>query len=334
MVSESTAVTRARQPGAPVAAARSCAAVARPQARDARRWLQLGLAALWLLDGLLQFQSFMFTRAFGQMLAAGGAGNPAFVAGPVTWSARMIEQHPVPANTAFATLQLLIGLGIACRPALRAALAASIAWSVAVWWLGEGLGGILNGSASPVSGAPGAVILYALLAFLLWPAAETQGRPAPFVAARPAGPAAARALWLLLGGSLAYFAVTMPNRTPQSLHNLVAAQAAGEPGWLGAVDRQVAALLNHHGLAVSVALAVMLAVIAAAVLVPAPLRKAVLTLTLVVCAVFWVAGQNLGGILAGGGTDPDSGPLLMLIALAYWPAAAAVSGAAPEGVLA
>jgi len=67
-------------------------------------------------------------------------------------------------NTIFATIQLLIGLGIAFRPTVRLALAVSIAWSIGVWWFGEGLGGVLSGTASPLNGAPGAVIIYALLA--------------------------------------------------------------------------------------------------------------------------------------------------------------------------
>ncbi|MGH9045923.1 MAG: hypothetical protein ACRDVW_01255, partial [Acidimicrobiales bacterium] len=29
--------------------------------------------------------------------------------------------------------------------------------------------------------------------------------------------------------------------------------------------------------------------------------------------------QNVGGILAGGATDPNSAPLVVLLALAYWP---------------
>ena len=73
-------------------------------------------------------------------------------------------------NTIFAAIQLLIGLGIAWRPTVRLALAASIPWALGVWWFGEGLGGVLSGAADPVSGAPGAVIIYALLAVLLWPA--------------------------------------------------------------------------------------------------------------------------------------------------------------------
>jgi hypothetical protein len=40
----------------------------------------------------------------------------------------------------------------------------------------------------------------------------------------------------------------------------------------------------------------------------------------VVAALTWVIGQALGMILATGATDPNSGPLLVLLALAYWPA--------------
>jgi hypothetical protein len=41
-----------------------------------RRGLQLALAALWLLDAVLQYQTFMFSQGFPRMLAATAAGNP------------------------------------------------------------------------------------------------------------------------------------------------------------------------------------------------------------------------------------------------------------------
>ncbi|MGH3281997.1 MAG: hypothetical protein ACRDNW_23075 [Trebonia sp.] len=44
---------------------------------------------------------------------------------------------------------------------------------------------MLNGTASPLNGAPGAVIIHALLAVLLWPA-DREVR-ASFVAARAVG---------------------------------------------------------------------------------------------------------------------------------------------------
>ena len=68
-----------------------------------RRALQLALAALWLLDAVLQYQTFMFTQGFPRMLAATAAGNPGPVAGPVTWSAHLIGTHPGAATAAFAT---------------------------------------------------------------------------------------------------------------------------------------------------------------------------------------------------------------------------------------
>jgi len=288
---------------------------------DARRALQLGLAAAWLLDAILQYQSWMFTKAFGQMLAASAAGNPAIIARPITWSAGIIEHHPVPANAAFATIQLLLALGIAWRPTLKPALAASIAWALAVWWLGEGLGEVLNSAASPVSGAPGAVIIYALLAVLLWPA-DRGGTPAPFVAARAVGARAGRALWLVLWASMAYFSLTPSNRAPQALHDMISGMADGAPGWLAGLDNGAAGLVAHQGLAASVVLAVVLAVIGIGVFLPPRAARATLVAAVIVSALIWVFGQALGEIFTGTGTDPGSGPLLALLALAYWPARA------------
>jgi hypothetical protein len=33
----------------------------------------------------------------------------------------------------------------------------------------------------------------------------------------------------------------------------------------------------------------------------------------------WAVGENFGGILTGQATDPNTGPLLALAALAFWP---------------
>ena len=303
------------------------AAAAPATTPDVRRILQLVLAAIWLLDGVLQYQSFMFTKAFGQMIGGTSAGNPGVVGRPISWNATLVEHHLVLLNTIFATIQLLIGLGIAWRPTVRLALAASIAWSLGVWWFGEGLGGVLSGAASPVNGAPGAVIIYALLAVLLWPADRitASGSPAPFVAARAVGATAARVLWLVLWGSLAYFALTPANRAPQALHDMIAGMADGEPGWLAALDKHAAALVAQQGLAASIVLAAALAIVAVGVYLPPPLARATLILAVVVAAVIWVSGEAFGEILTGGGTDPNSGPLLALLALAYWPVATAAA---------
>jgi len=289
-------------------------------APDARRLLQLTLAGIWLLDGVLQYQAFMYSKDFTDMLSGTASGNPGVVAHPVTWNAALVQHHLVLLNTIFATIQVLLGLGIAWRPTVRVALAASIAWALGVWWFGEGLGMVLTDSASPVNGAPGAVILYALLAVLLWPADRDPA--APFVAARAVGAQVARALWLVLWLSLAWFALLPGTRAPQALHDMIAGMEDGEPGWLAALDRGAASLVAHQGLAASVVLAAALVIVAAGVCLPVPYAKGALVLAIVIAAVIWVFGEAFGVILTGGGTDPNSGPLLALLALAYWPAAA------------
>ena len=290
---------------------------------DARRKLQLALGALWLLDGILQFQPSMFTKAFPSMLAGTAAGNPAFVASPVTWSAALITHHLVVLNAVFATVQVALGLGIAWRPAVRLALAASVLWSLAVWFLGEGLGGVLSGPASLTDGAPGAVILYALLAVLLWPA--THERPARFIAARAVGERAALTLWTVLWASMAFFALL--DRTPSGLSDEIKEMAADQPAWVTWPVTHLASLLAGQGLLAACLLAAAFAVTALGIWLPtrtartartARATRAVLVLALVLAAFLWLV-QGLGGLFTGGSTDPNSGPLLVLLTLAYWP---------------
>jgi hypothetical protein len=229
---------------------------------DGRRVLQLVLATIWLLDGILQLQSFFFTKSFGlQMISGMSSGNPSVVARPISWSGSIIGHHSVLTDTVFALVQCGLGFAIAWRPTVKIGLAASIAWAVGVWWIGEALGGVLNGTANPVNGAPGAVMIYALLAVLLWPS-DRNGEKAPFIAARAVGAPIAKGLWLVLWGSLGYFAVLGPNRSSQGLHDLIDSEVSGEPGWVVWIDHHSANLVDHRGLAVTVVLCILLIVVA------------------------------------------------------------------------
>jgi hypothetical protein len=299
------------------AVARPRAGAPRAHALDTRRKLQLALGVIWLLDGILQYQPAMFSKAFPQMLAAASAGNPAVVAGPVNWSANLVDHHLVLLNAFFATVQLALGLGIAWRPTVKLALGASVAWALAVWWLGEGLGGVLAGTASPVNGAPGAVLLYALLAVLLWPADRDPA--APFIAGRPAGRRVAQGAWLVLWGSLACFALAPASRAPHAISGMISDMASGQPAWLAWIDQRAASALAGRGLPASIVLAVALALVAAGIYLPPRLTRAIIVLSLVLATLLWLA-EGLGGIFTGAGTDPNSAPLLALLALTFWPA--------------
>jgi hypothetical protein len=311
-----------------------------------RRALQVALGVMWLADAALQFQPFMFRRSFVlQTLSRTAHGNPRVLAEPILWNAHLVLQDVPGWNAVFATIQLGLAAGMLRRSTVRPALASSIVWALGVWWFGEGLGGVFTGTASPVSGAPGAVILYALLAVLVWPLAPA-GAAGPATAggavARFAGRAAAArlpaarrscsvaaasslgaewsgALWFALWGGLAFLALQPANTTPDALRNGVLSQSAGEPGWLQSIDHAAMSTVAHRGGPIAVGLAMVLALIAVGVTAPVLLRRISLVLAIVLAGAIWLVGENFGGILTGQGTDPNSGPLLIMLALAFWP---------------
>lgn len=289
------------------------------ESAGARRGLQVALGLLWLLDAALQYQPYMFGKGFiTQVLAPAAMGNPRLIASPAIAAARLIGHDVAAWNALFATTQLALAAGLLWRPTARAALAATVAWSLAVWWLGEGLGGLLTGTATPLTGAPGAAVLYALLAVLAWPA-RPGGHPGSAVAEEsPLGRRGAQLAWLTLWGSSAYLVLQAASRSPRALHDLLSGLAGAEPGWIASADRAAAAAAGSHGMVIMAAVAVIFVLIGAGVLSPVTTRTA-LALALIVALVIWVAGENFGGIFTGQGTDPNTGPLLILIAAAFWP---------------
>ena len=247
-------------------------------------------------------------------------GNPNIVARSINWNAGLVGHHAMAADAIFAVVQILLGLGIAWRPTVKPALALSIPWALGVWWFGEGLGAMLTGKSSPIAGEPGAVLLYALLAILLWPADRAGSHP-PFAAARAVGVRAARAIWAALWFSLAVLTLIGAGRSGQGVHDLIGTLATGEPHWLAWIDHHVASLLAQRGVITSIVLAALFVVVAAGVYLPGRAPRIAVGGAIIISAVIWVVGQNFGTIFAGGqATDPNSGLLLILVAFCYWPA--------------
>ncbi|MGH3471305.1 MAG: hypothetical protein ACRDPG_04565, partial [Nocardioidaceae bacterium] len=305
---------------------RSAPADAVARSRSRRRALQLALGLLWLLNAALQFQPFMFTHKFiHQVVLPAAQGNPGWIAATETWAANLMAQHIVVCNAFFASTQLLLAALILWRPTVKIGLGASVAWALGVWWFGEGLGGVLTG-ASPLAGAPGAVVLYALIALLVWP--------------RPGGEAGTciassgllrwhmpRIAWVALWGSFSYLLVLPANRAAGHVQGLLSGMGAGEPGWLGGIDHDLAAGVADGGPAVSIVLAACCAFVAVSVFTPALTRHGVV-LAVLLGLTFWLA-EDFGAVLTGQGTDPNSGPLLVLLALAFWPYGATTPSSTP-----
>ncbi len=276
-----------------------------------RHRVRIVLGALWILDGLLQLQRSMFTSGFArQVLAPAGAGQPWFVSEPVALTSRLVAEHPFSLDLGFAAIQLGLGLGFLVPRLVRWALIASIAWAFGVWWLGEGLGGLAGGHADLLTGAPGAVLLYALLALAVWPRPGIDGsehEPLPGVLA------VAWAGFWIIGAALRL----LPGQaSSHAIAGEISSSATGAPGWLQQLDQSVAAAVAPLGVAVVVGWVVVCLAVGVGGLRGGVSRQAAASVGIVLATLFWVVGQSFGQPWTGMATDPNTSPLVVLMAVA------------------
>jgi hypothetical protein len=265
------------------------------------------LGLIWLLDGVLQFQEFMYSKGFVQVISAGGEDQPYWLGSTIKWAVHVLQFDLPVLNTLFALTQIFIGLGLLYRPTVKRALAVSFVWSLIVWWTAEAFGFLFNNSASPLTGAPGAVLLYAIIGLLVWPTK----RPGGLLGAHRARTAWA-ALWLVM----AWLWLLAPNSTANATSGAIDNAPSGA-SWLTSFQHGVASAAAGHGLPI----AIVLAGVSAAIGVTVALNwraKAFLVLAIILNLAYWVIGQGLGGILTGSGTDPNAGPLFVLLAFGMY----------------
>jgi hypothetical protein len=275
--------------------------------RITRRHIQIVLGIIWLLDGALQLQPFMLGTGFArQVIAPLAAGQPHVVAGPIEWAANLIAAHPLAWDVPFAAVQLLIGLGLLFRRSARLALAVSLPWALGVWFFAEALSGLASGHASLLNGAPGAVLLYGVLALAAWPQRDhREETPAWWL------PLAWAVLWV--GGAV--FQALPGQNNGTAIARALSGAGAGAPHWLSQLQASVAGFVTDHGVAVVVALALVEALIGFAALYWRSRTIAAIA-GLVLALAIWVFGQDLGQLYSGQATDPNSGPLIALMAVA------------------
>jgi hypothetical protein len=271
-----------------------------------RRDLQVALGLLWLLDGALQAQPFMFTRGFAtQLIAAVGHGQPGVVSGPVHLASVVIAASPFVWNLLFAAIQLLIGAGLLVHRTARLALAASIVWALGVWYLGEGVSGLASGHASLLTGAPGSALLYAILGAAAWPRATSEKPSASWLV--PA--------WAVLWIGAAIYQLLPGQNSGSDVAGLLTANVSGAPHWLASLDTSVGNWVSRHGTLAVTGIAVIAYLVGVGGLFRRTRTWAVAA-GLVLTVPIWVIGQGLGLIYSGQATDPNSAPLIALMAVA------------------
>ena len=286
-----------------------------------QRRLQVALGLVWLLDAGLQFQPAMFSRQFvANFLAMNAMLQPHVVGDVIVGITNFLLPHAAAWNALFATTQLVIGAGLLWRRTVKAALVMSFAWVLGVWVVGEGLGGLLTPiMGSPLAGFPGAVLLYGLLGLVLWPTGQPER--SAVADAGLLGARGARALWALLwfGAAVEQVAAGFGQFTPNAvMTSVIAMNEPGEPTWLVRLDKLATAATRSVGNPLALLLA-LLEVLIGVLVLRGHHVKTVLWVAIALSGAFWVIGQDFGGILAGGATDPNAGPLYVLLALSLYP---------------
>lgn len=292
-------------------------------AAGAQRALQVALGLIWLVDGALQFQPFMFGRSFvATIIAPNAADQPAFVAWPVTFAAHLIEPRVALFNAFAATAQVLIGIGLLYRPTVKAALLSSFGWALGVWLIGEGLGGLATGTAAPLTGAPGPALLYVVAGLLLWPHTTAKSRSAADCGLL--GRRGAQAAWAVLWFGLGALWLLPANRAHDATQQAIATAPSGAR-WLTGLQTPIAEAAAGRGLTIAVLAAILSMVVGLAVFFDR-WTPPVLGVSVAVALFYFIVGQGVGGVLTGAGTDPGSGPLLLLLAASLYPIDAAPLG--------
>ena len=294
----------------------------RPRAsgRVSARTIQIGLGLIWLLDGLLQLQPKMFGPDFAHSVILPSAmGQPGVVSSTITHVAHLISVQPALVDAVFAGIQILIGVGLLVRETVKPALVLSFVWALGVWGLGEGFGMLLTGMASPLTGAPGAALLYLAIGVLVWPRSRASAAGSGSAAGEgPLGEWGGKAVWAAVWSGLGVLWLLPANRAGGAISGAITNAVTGEPGWLAHVQLSVAHALGSGGDSVAVVCAVLSFVIGLG-----PLVSRHTTVFLVAGAAlaldYWMFGEAFGQVFTGIATDPNTGPLLLLLALAVYP---------------
>jgi hypothetical protein len=292
--------------------------------RVSRNAVAIILGSFWLLDGILQLQPVMFGKLFVQMVILPNVANqPRLIAWLINSTAKFLLTAPSFFNAMFALTQLSIGLAFMFRRFRKLAIVSSLCWTAGVWVFGEGLGGLLTGTASALTGAPGAVLIYGMLGIFCWPKAEkpasASGRFELDTSVIAQGDATAAtliwcALWLIQGALW----LTPFNRGKKAIYFQLLTASSGQPSWYASFLKNAADVTKADGIEISIAMFFISMAVGLGLLFSRHPRK-FLIIGAFVSLFYWITGEALGQIATGMGTDPNSGPLIALFCLSLYP---------------
>ena len=292
----------------------SPAGLAEPRSRTMTR---LAFGALWIFDGVLQFQAAMPLGLANNVVRPMTAGTPSWLHSLMNDGVGIWNTHPIALAVGTAWIQVGIGVAILTsngRVGRMAGLMSAL-WAALIWTIGAGFGGIFASSTSSILfGWPGATLFYA------WVGVWLAARPTTFAERFSRWTARFMATVLALGALIQ----TLPSAGfwHGGNTNALAAMAntmieTPQPRWLAWLVRHVADALGSMG-GGSNLLIILWLVGCAFGLWLAPARKwRWPTVTFVTGALFfWVVAQDTA-LFGGLATDVNSlVPMALLVFVA------------------
>jgi hypothetical protein len=180
-----------------------------------------------------------------------------------------------------------------------------VVWGVSIWFLGEGLGGLTSGT-TLLTGAPGAALLYALISLVAFPDRDGDSSKAPSALALPLW----GALWLMGAG----LQLAAGNNTGRSFAAMFSDAAGDNGGWIGRIDTHLSHV--HFSNGVVAGLIALEVLIAMWTFVPGAVQRLSVGLGSLLAVATWFLVEGLGDLTTGSATDPNSGPLIVLLGIA------------------
>ena len=266
-----------------------------------RRWLQIILGIIWFVDGILQLKPQVFSAQFiSQVLLPTAQGQTLGVGHAITWAANMVAPHIFIYNFIFAGIQLFLGIMLIINRWVKGTLIVSFIWTAIVWLFSEGLGMMITGQATFLTGAPGAVFLYGLIGIIVWPGNEDNELNGVLSKKWSKFSRYSLAVLWIIGGLLQLQPAFL---TQGGLNGAFSVDA-----------------FNHMAAASPVLMNLIIAILMWVAGIGLLFKNEKVSnvgfwLSVILALFIWWAGEGFGQMLSPLGTDPNSGPLLILLAL-------------------
>jgi hypothetical protein len=287
-----------------------------------RNLLRRLLGLIWFIDGLLQIQPQMWTmNMVNGIMKPMLQGQPAPVERNLQWIIQITTDHLVLVNLLICAVQILGGLILLSARAerlIKGTLVASVVWVLAVWYGGEGMSMLLTGQASAFTGAPGAVLLYGLLALAVYPASSAVD-PESGILSRLQVRWVLGLFWVGMAALQA-----QPYWWEPGQISGVFGGDIGMGGLNGAFIDPLMRSLAQSTASLEIPLNIAAIVLFLAIGIPLLMVtdthvRPVLMASVIVSLGIWVFFEAFGMVLTGMATDFNSGLPLVLVALACWP---------------